>query len=205
VFLKPSIRPHRARSTGRGFTLVELMLVVIIVSVMAALAAPVLMNQWRERRGRQEAVQVAGIFTLARARAHARGSAVAVRWRDTTGFTVVESVEGSGPCADQPGLGCLSSDWGTPAMVRTVQTYDTRDIVSIAASNGGSAITKMDICFSPLGRSFISFDGSPPTTPMAGAPTLDVRRLDKVGASFEAAGLTRTVVILPNGMARLAL
>jgi prepilin-type N-terminal cleavage/methylation domain-containing protein len=204
VFLKPSIRVRRG--AARGFTLVELMLVVIIIAVMAAMAAPVLVGQWRERHGRQAATQVANVFTLARSRALARGAAVMVRWSAPTGFTVVEAVQGGGgTCAAQPGLGCLSNAWGTPDRVRTVQTFDTVDSVSVTGNNGGTAITKMSICFSPLGRSFISFDGTAPTAPMVGTPTLDVRRMDKQGASFVPSGLTRTVVILPNGMARLAL
>jgi prepilin-type N-terminal cleavage/methylation domain-containing protein len=208
VFLQPSIQVARRRARASGFTLVELMLVVIIVTVLATLAAPVLISQWREQRqGRQAAIQVANTFTLARSRAMARGAAVMVRWSADSGFTVVEAVEGTGAgaCAAQPGLGCLSNAWGDSSKVRTVQTFDTVDAVSITGNNGGTAVTKMNLCFSPLGRSFISFDGTTPTAPMVGTPTLDVRRMDKEGGSFVPAGQTRTVVILPNGMARLGI
>jgi len=56
----------------------------------------------------------------------------------------------------------------------------------------------MDLCFTPLGRSFISFDGTPPTAPMVGATTIDVQRSGGIG-------LLRSVAILPTGMARVGL
>lgn len=72
--------------------------------------------------------------------------------------------------------------------------------MTVTAKNPSStAVTQMDICFTPMGRSFVSFDGTAPTTAMVGAPTIDVQR------TGSGTGLLRTVAILPNGMARLGL
>jgi hypothetical protein len=68
-----------------------------------------------------------------------------------------------------------------------------------ARNQAAAAQTSMDICFSPGGRSFISFDGTPPTTPLVGATTIDVQR------TGNGVGLLRTIAVLPNGMARLGL
>jgi type IV fimbrial biogenesis protein FimT len=135
-----------------------------------------------------------------------------VRYRSdstSTVFTVVESVlgavaaaaqQGNVGCAPKPGLGCLSNAWGNPGQVRVVGTLVPQaDLTVTAKDQAATTKTQMDICFTPMGRSFISFDGTTPTTPMAGATTVDVQRTGK------GLGLLRTVAILPNGMARLGL
>ena len=190
------------------------MAVVIIITILAALASPILIRQWRERRGQHAASQVAQVFLQARMRALAKGAAVKVTWRKDTGFVVEEATEGPvaatargyATCAEGPGLGCLSNDWTDATTKRLVERYDTDKYALVTGKNGaGAAITQMDLCFNPLGRSFASFDGTKPTTPLASTPTFDIQRIDNEGGTFVARGQVRTVVLLPNGMARLAL
>ncbi len=189
------------------------MAVVIIVTVLATLASPLFVEQWREqsRGGRQAATQVAQVYSQARMRAMARGAAVMVRWNSATGFVVEESIEGTAAvarghdkCEEQPGLGCLSNDWTSNKL--TIQEYKTANAVAVAGKKGdGTAMTQMNVCFTPLGRSFVSYDGSAPTAPLVTTPSFDVQRLDNEGGTFTARGMVRTVVLLPNGTARLAL
>jgi prepilin-type N-terminal cleavage/methylation domain-containing protein len=197
------------RRASRGFTLIELVVVVLIIGITAALATPSMTTQIRERRSRDVAQRIAQLYSGARMRALGRGSAVVVRYRTATGFTVLESIQGvaaataltgSATCASQPGLGCLANVWGNPAQSRVVGQLAPGSELTVTAKNqGDTAVTQMDICFTPLGRSFISFDGNPPTTAMAGATTVEVQR------TGTGTGLLRTVAILPNGMARLGL
>lgn len=195
------------------------MLVVILVTILATLASPIVVREWRERHGRQAAIQVAQIYSQARMRAMSRGAAVLVRWDKDKGFVVEEAIEGKTAatarkhetCAEQPGLGCLSNGWGnwgdTTETKRVIEEYKTENYAALTAKNGGgSAITKLNICFNPMGRSYISYDGTNPTTAMVSTPSFDVQRIDnKGGGTYVSAGMVRKVVLLPNGMARLAL
>jgi prepilin-type N-terminal cleavage/methylation domain-containing protein len=209
VFLQPYRASRVRRRASRGFTLIELVVVVLIIGITAALATPGMTTQIRERRSRDVAQRIAQLYSGARMRALGRGTAVLVRYR-TTGFTVLESIQGvaaataqnasSAACAAQPGLGCVANNWTDATLSRLVSELSPTAEMTVTAKNqSATAVTQMDICFTPMGRSFVSFDGTAPTTAMVGATTVDVQR------TGNGTGLLRTVAILPNGMARLGL
>jgi prepilin-type N-terminal cleavage/methylation domain-containing protein len=199
----------RTRRASRGFTLIELMTVVVIIGITAALTMPVTTEQMRQRRARDLAQQVSRIYNTARMRAMGRGTSVLVMYNQATGFVMLESIEGPAAatarnaplCAAQPGLGCLSNNWapGSTTM-RQVQTLAPANGLKLVAyaQDGVTTRPKMDVCFSPLGRSFLSFDGNAPTAPMVGATKIDVERVDGGGYGY-------AVAILPTGMARVGL
>lgn len=204
MFLQPSKPSRRSRRASRGFTLIELVVVVLIVGISAALATPTLAGQVRERRSRDTAQRIAQLYSVARMRALGRGGAVVVSYNSASGFTVRESILGAAAldptCSNQPGMGCLTNAWGNPASTRVVTTLvPLAELTVTARDQGAVARTQMDICFTPMGRSFISFNGSAPTNAMVGATTVEVQR------TGTGTGLLRTVAILPNGMARLGL
>jgi type II secretory pathway pseudopilin PulG len=180
------------------------MVVVIIIGVTAALATPTVVEQMRERRARDTAQQIANVFTGARMRAMGRGSAVMVRYNAATGFRTFDSIEGAmattrgeSTCASAPGLGCLSTDWGTPANQRLVSTFVPLDSITVAGYDpAGTLSTDIRVCFTPSGRSFASYLAADPSLAMAGSVEFTVKR---------ATGLLRRVAVLPNGNARLAL
>jgi Tfp pilus assembly protein FimT len=186
------------------------MVVVLIIAITAALATPTIKDQMADRRTRDEAQKIARLFVMGRTRALGRGSSVLVRYRPT-GFTVLESIEGAtaatartgnANCAAQPGLGCLSNNWTDATLSQQINQYIPQATVVVTARDkSGTAQTQMDLCFTPMGRAFVSFTGTAPTDVMSGVVTVDVQRNYGNGPI----GLLRTVAVLPNGAARLGL
>jgi prepilin-type N-terminal cleavage/methylation domain-containing protein len=205
VLLEPSLSRLRRLRSSRGFTLIELMVVVLIIAITAALAVPTLVGQMRERRSRDAAQQIALLYSGARMRAMGRGGAVLVRYSSATGFDVFDSIEGAqavarmeNACVAAPGSGCLSTNWGDAANLRQVSEFNPATNLTVQALNHlGAATNDLRVCFTPSGRSFASYTSTDPTAAMAGSPSFTV----KLGTT----GLARRVALLPNGNARLAL
>jgi general secretion pathway protein H len=80
--------PGGARN-GRGFTLLEVLLVVALVGILAGAATLALGSGGRDERLLAEAGHVAGLFSLATEEAALRGRPLAVRPTDT-GFEFLE-------------------------------------------------------------------------------------------------------------------
>ncbi len=210
---------------ARGFTLIELMVVVVIVSIVAVLAIPTMSRAQVDRRVYTDAGYVAEIFRMARTRAVGRGAAVMIDLKATQsgGGGTFDMYEAVGPnpitggANEMPVSSCKSPTvWPGGSGNVTAVRVDGVDLTgayevqnSIAAQlfdPTGTALADSAhayMCFTPGGRVYFnaagpSFDGIPA---MSGAIHVDVRRF---GASYATpVGLTRSVWISSSGSTRI--
>jgi type IV fimbrial biogenesis protein FimT len=202
----------RARRTTAGFTLLELLVVVIMIGVIVTLAIPSIATQLRDRRMNQAAHQVSLMYRQARAIAMGRGAAVLVHFDSGTSprgrVEIREAIDVNVEhCQTLPASSCSAANWNAAAVTanRLVTTFDPTDLdafsnvqLKVLLPNGSDAGSAVDICFSPLGRPFRRLSFTAPFTPMNDVPYVEVSPIDGLG-------LTRNVLILPNGASRLAL
>jgi prepilin-type N-terminal cleavage/methylation domain-containing protein len=205
----PRTPSHRLRARGRGgargFTIPELLAVVIIIGVFSALASPRFIDAMIDRRVNSAAMEVSGIFRLARTRALGRGTAVMVRWAPDPlnggrmhfemREALLDSVAGSIITKS-----CLNVvNWQDPGETVRVTAFTPlveRAVVSFV-DQGGAARTSAEVCFTSRGRTFVRYDGAPGFTQLLGVA--------RVNVTNSRTNLLRTVFIPPNGVSRLAL
>jgi type IV fimbrial biogenesis protein FimT len=192
--------------------------VVILIGVFATMAIPQVTDQLRDRRIHEAAQRVALIYQQARIRAMGQGGAVLVHY-DTTGsghgaFTIQEGLVGGtgpAPCPLSPLSNCSLVPWATvgSTQTRTIESVDVGTepglgdaFASLIPDAASGSTTLMDVCFTPLGRSYIRYASGDPFAAMTGVPQFRVFH----GTSLTAPdGRVRTVIVLPTGVARLQL
>ncbi|HEU4579265.1 MAG TPA: prepilin-type N-terminal cleavage/methylation domain-containing protein [Polyangiaceae bacterium] len=202
--LAPGRRPL-ARLRTRAFTLIELMVVVLIITVMAGLAIPTAIVQLRDRRVQEAARTIGSLFREARMQAVGRGAAVLVRYNSGV-FTVLEAREGTtSTCPDTPVPDCLGTPWASePTRSRETQRYqpvaasgDMAELAVTLTDSKASTLSALEVCFSPNGRAFArhAINDGTALLPMSQVYTVTLTRKGQ--------GRSRVLALLPNGTARL--
>lgn len=210
------------RRDGPGFTLFELLIVVVLVGILAVMAAPAMVKANYERRVYDDAGKIMQIYREARTRAIARGSAVMVA--ATQGGTnagtfamweAVQQAPGGAAATNAPASTCRTPQVWSPVDTANVRILflDQANLNGTAESGigittqiiapGGAARSSAYICFTPLGRAYYvdntatpNFDG---VLPMNGVLQIVVYRQENATA----VGIARTVLIPPSGVSRV--
>jgi type II secretion system protein H len=217
----PSVTRVSASSLrSRGFTLIEVLAVLAMISVIVMAASPTFVRLMRDRRVNRAAMQLVDYLRTGRTMAIGRGQPIVVSWNANgklpqtrnAGTGLIQLVE---PVVTGTGVAivntCNQTAWGS-ATTQVVNGFDVQnglyDYTYITfTDDAGSSPTYTEICFSPTGRMWLREGSAGVATGsfhlVLGVPSFSVLNYDPVQGIQQ--GPLRKVFVPPNGMARMQL
>lgn len=187
-----------ANRASRGFTLTEVLVVVFMIALLAAVASPAFINVMRDTNLSRMNMSIAEIYRRAYIES-AEQSTYLVRW--TGGMTpqielVQSTLDTENPTLVSPRR-CGAIDWTSTAHTRRTIRLDGSDVPTLATlgfvTNTNTEVLRADICYSQR-RAFIRFDDGA-FAEMQGACRIYVKNVRT--------NVTRRVLIPSFGLPRL--
>ncbi|MBK8936685.1 MAG: prepilin-type N-terminal cleavage/methylation domain-containing protein [Polyangiaceae bacterium] len=198
---------NRLRSYDRsraGFTLIEIMIVVSVVALMAALAAPSIIRIVQDRKSQKDALSLLGMLQDAHTRAFGRGAAVLVTY--TEGGANPDRINFRESMLNVDNVGTLDipnpSCSGTPsAVVRFWNPTDRERGTNITMNMNGQAGSfvvgaSQELCFTPRG-------GTRGKTVVPPIQWVNLNDAIQFTVRANDTGNDRFVYLYPNGISRL--
>jgi prepilin-type N-terminal cleavage/methylation domain-containing protein len=147
--------PKARRAPEAGFTLLELLVVVSIIAVTAALATPAIMSALNDRRANEAALDMVRLARRGRSEAAGYGRAYMVRFNNGS--------NGSAVLWRGNNNGCNTNDWGTiigSGCEDNAMCVDALELDSSHFQTSSSQVVMtaptlgatVDVCYEPTGR-----------------------------------------------------
>lgn len=233
-----SVPRRRGRAPQRGFTIVELLVVVAMIGILSATSFPLFHNIVRDQKVNRNAVDLMSFYRMAKTRSLGRGSAIVTRFRNPgpngsiAYLEMLEAVVNNTPTANGlvvdalPTSSCSGTTWEASWQglngARAVTLRDmgtsypsTKEQPGVYAFLGPAVLSAqtgaltsqpwVELCFTPRGRTFIRYAAATTWFPLTAVPRIDVLNARLTLDFGVGAGITRSIFIPPNGVARLAL